>query len=62
MTDQRLTVVLASPGPPVDIIYGANVGEELDSEQVCWPTQQAFIYVYNGCSQPVSVEVLVRHP
>ena len=45
----------------MDIIYGALVGEELDSEDICWPTQQAFIYVYNGCSQPVNVTVTVRH-
>ncbi len=44
----------------MDIIYGARVGEELDSEDVCWPTQQAYIYVYNGCSQPVNVTILVR--
>ena len=36
------------------------MGEAIDSEQVCWPTQQAYIYVYNGCSQAVNVEILVR--
>ena len=50
---------MVGAGPATSIIYGARPGDTLDSEEVCWPTKSAFMYVYNGCTKPVNVTITV---
>ena len=53
--------VMWCAGPSNALVYGARVGETVDSEQVCWPTKKAYMYVYNGCAAPVNVTLTVRN-
>ena len=48
-----------STGPAESIIYGPRILDTLDSEEVCWPTKSAFMFVYNGCPAPVAVNITV---
>lgn len=46
-------------GPAESIIYGPRSQDVLDSEEVCWPTRSAYMFVYNGCPAPVTVNITV---
>ena len=50
---------MGGAGPAESLIYGARTGDVLDSEQVCWPTKGAYMYVYNGCTKPINITLTV---